>query len=231
MTATLAPGDELLDHPDADPASVRESLHHIERANRWFGGWWAVRLGLRRICRGLPPGATLTLLDLGTGSGDLPARAVRWAGRHGWRLVPVGLERHRTAARIAHQRGIPSLLATAPGIPVRTGGVDIVLASQFLHHFSPAAVTELCREATRVARRGVVVADLRRSRVALAGFWAGSRLLGFDASTRADGLTSVQRGFSPTSLAARLAAAGVQARIERSPGFRLVATWRTGRVT
>ena len=31
-------GDELLDHPDADPATVEASLHHIARSNRWFGG-------------------------------------------------------------------------------------------------------------------------------------------------------------------------------------------------
>jgi hypothetical protein len=106
--------------------------------------------------------------------------------------------------------------------------VDIVLASQLLHHLAPAAIVTLCREASRVARRGVVVADLRRSSLALAGFWAGSRLLGFDQVTRTDGFTSVRRGFTREVLSARLAAGGVNARVERSPGFRLVATWKTG---
>jgi predicted nicotinamide N-methyase len=228
MTATLPPGDELLDHADADPTSVRESLHHIARANRWFGGWWAVRRGLARVCAGIPPGTDLTLLDLGTGSGDLPVLASRWAARRGLRLRSVGLERHRTAARLASGRGVPTLLAAVPEIPARSASVDIVLASQLLHHLTAAAIGALCREASRVARRGVVVADLRRSRLALAGFWAGSRLLRFDPSTRADGLTSVQRGFTPEMLSAHLAATGAEARVECSPGFRLVATWKTG---
>ena len=45
--------DELLDHPDADPAAVAVSLHNISVANRWFGGWWAVRRGLLRVTRRL----------------------------------------------------------------------------------------------------------------------------------------------------------------------------------
>jgi len=228
VTSTLPPGDELLDHPDADPGSVCESLHHIARANRWFGGWWAVRRGLARVCAGIPHGTTLTLLDLGTGSGDLPDLASRWAASHGWRLRPMGLERHRAAARLARGHGIPTLLAAVPEIPARTASVDFVLASQLLHHLAPAAIADLCREASRVARRGVIVADLRRSPLALAGFWAGSRLLGFDRSTRADGLTSVQRGFTRKLLSAHLAAAGADARVECTPGFRLVATWKTG---
>jgi len=228
MTSTLPPGDELLDHPDADPTVVRESLHHISRSNRWFGGWWAVRRGLSRLCAGLPRGTELSLLDLGTGSGDLPARASTWAAARGWRLRSIGVEQHRTAAKLARGRGIPTLLAAVPGIPARTASVDIVLASQLLHHLAPAAIIALCREASRVAKRGVIVADLRRSALALASFWAGSHLLAFDRVTRIDGFTSVRRGFTPEELAMRLAGGGVHARVERSPGFRLVATWKTG---
>ncbi|HWA15957.1 MAG TPA: hypothetical protein VG817_05980, partial [Gemmatimonadales bacterium] len=62
----LAPGHELLDHPDADSALVAASLRHIARSNWWFGGWWAVRHGLRRLLAHRP--SRVTLLDVGTGS-------------------------------------------------------------------------------------------------------------------------------------------------------------------
>lgn len=48
-------GDELLDHPDADPDAVAVSLGHIAVANRWFGGWWAVRRGLEAVLAGTRP--------------------------------------------------------------------------------------------------------------------------------------------------------------------------------
>ena len=94
------------------------------------------------------------------------------------------------------------------------------------HHLEPAALERMLRESDRVARRAVIVADLRRSTLAQAGFWIGSHLLGFDAATRIDGVRSVQRGFSPAELRGALSSAGVAGRVWRRPMFRLVAAWR-----
>jgi hypothetical protein len=218
-------GDELLDHPDADPTTVARSLHHIARSNFWFGGWWAVRHGLHRLLAEVPRGTTLTLLDVGTGNGDLPARAVAWARTRGITLKPIGIERHRTAALLASRRGMATLLGCAGALPVRPRSVDLVLASQLAHHLSPRANIEFFQAAQQAARLGVVIADLRRSPLALAGFWFGSRIFRFDRATREDGLTSVMRGFHPGELAALLQQAGIAARVERSAGFRLVASW------
>jgi hypothetical protein len=220
-------GDELLDHPDADPRTVETSLRHIARSNRWFGGWWAVRCGLARLLAGVPQGTKLTLLDVGTGAADLPRSAVGWARRRGVTLVPLGVERHRTAAELAAAGGVATMLACAGALPVRPRGVDLVVASQLIHHLAPEAIVDFFRAADRLARVGVIIADLRRSPVAMAGFWLGARLFRFDPATKADGLTSVRRGFLPAELAALLASAGIQGRVERTLGFRLLATWRS----
>jgi predicted nicotinamide N-methyase len=227
-SAQLAPGDELLDHPDADPQTVERSLHHIARSNRWFGGWWAVRHGLARLLADVPPGSRLTLLDVGTGAADLPRRAVAWARRREITLVPIGVERHRRAAVLARVAGVPTMLACAAALPLRPRSVDLVLASQLVHHLAPDSIVRFCQSADSVARRGVIIADLRRSRWAMAGFWFGSRLFRFDPATRTDGLTSVRRGFTPAELGALLARAGVRSPVERTPGFRLVAAWPAG---
>jgi hypothetical protein len=143
--------------------------------------------------------------------------------------VPVGIDRHPTAARLAAREGVASAVACAGALPFAPGSVDVVIASQLAHHLAPEAIVAFVRAATVIARRGVILADLRRSALAAAGFWVGSRLLGFDRATRDDGLTSVRRGFADVELAALLARAGVPARLERTPGFRLVATWPSGR--
>lgn len=219
-------GDELLDHPDADPRTVEESLHHIARSNRWFGGWWAVRRGLERVLARTPKGTTLTLLDVGTGNGDLPRRAVEWAARRGVTLVPIGVERHRTAAELARNGGVRTILGCAGTLPVGPKSVDLVLASQLVHHLTPTAIVDFFEAANQIARVGVVIADLRRSPLALAGFWIGARLFGFDRATRADGMTSVRRGFQRIELTDLLRDAGIEAMVERTPGFRLVASWK-----
>lgn len=224
----LAPlGTELLDDPAADPATVARSLTNIARANRWFGGTAAALWGIDQLLRELPAGQAVSLLDIGTGAADLPAAAVRWAGRHGRVLHAVGLERSPVAAAMAAARGFPTVIGCAGRLPVRDAAVDVVLISQVAHHLAGDSAVDLFRAATALARVGVVVADLRRSEVAVAAFRVGSALLGFDAVTRADGITSVRRGYHARELAALAARAGQQAMVCHRPGFRVVALWRT----
>lgn len=225
---TISPvGTELLDDPRSDPSVVARSLRNVARANRWFGGAAAVRWGLGHVLAAEPRGTTLTLLDLGTGMGDLPLACARSMARRGIRLVPLGLERSRVAAALARDAGVPTIVADAGAPPLGARSVDVVLLSQVAHHFDADSIVALFRTADRLARRAVIVCDLRRSRAAQAGFAAGALLLGFDRVTRSDGHTSIRRGFTGPELATLLARAGILARVVRRPPWRLVAAWRT----
>lgn len=221
-------GSELLDDPAASPVVVEESLRNIARSNRLFGGLSALRYGLARLLGRTPPGSTVSLLDLGTGYGDGPRAAVAWAARRGIRLVPIGLERSRVAARLATRHHVPTVVGCAGTLPVRDRSVDIVSVAMVAHHFEPDSVVELLRICDRAARTGVVVSDLRRAPLGRMAFRVGARLLRFDPVTVADGDTSIRRGFTRAELAALLARAGVRGDVARRPGCRLVATWRTG---
>ena len=92
-------GTELLDDPTTDPRVVEESLGNIARANRWLGGLAAVRHGLARVLAGRT--GTVTLLDIGTGIGDIPAMSIRWGSGRGLDITAIGVERHPVAARLA----------------------------------------------------------------------------------------------------------------------------------
>ena len=219
-------GAELLDDPSANPAAVAESLRNIGRANRWFGGAAAVRFGLARTLAGVPPGTTLSLLDLGTGLGDLPRVAVRWGAARGINVVPMGVEISRVAATLAAGAGVPTALACAGAPPIRDKSVDVVLVSQVAHHLADESTVRLFQTCDRLARRAVIVADLRRGTLGPLAFWVGARALGFDAVTVADGMTSLRRGYTTDRFRGLLAAADVRGIVERRPGYRLVATWR-----
>jgi len=223
-------GVELLDDPSADPVTVTESLRNIARANRWFGGAAAVRHGLKWALRAVTPGQTISLLDLGTGAGDLPRVAQRWGLRRGIRIKPVGLEVSRAAAALARQSGLCTVVGCAGTPPIRDKSVDVVLVSQVAHHLRSESIVHLFRTCNRLARRAVIVADLQRNPLAASGFRLGARILRFDSVTIADGITSIRRGFSRAELLDLMAQAGVSGRVHVRPGFRLVATWLPERV-
>ncbi|HJR50579.1 MAG TPA: hypothetical protein VJ794_05700, partial [Gemmatimonadales bacterium] len=121
---------------------------------------------------------------------------------------------------------VPCAVGCAGAPPLRERSVDLVLVSQVAHHFTPESATRLFRTCDALARVGVVVADIRRGLLAPLAFRVGATALGFDPVTKADGLTSIRRGYTAGELRELLLAAGVRARVVRRPGYRLVATWR-----
>lgn len=218
---------ELLDDPHADAGAVVASLHDIARINRLFGGAAAAAARLDQFVREAPPGATLTLLDVGTGLGDVPRTAARRAARRDVRLRLIGLERHPAAARAARDAGgLAAILADGARIPLRSSSVDLVLCAKLLHHLPGEAGTRLLRELDRVARRAVVVVDINRSALAAAGIWLVSFPLRFHPATRHDAVVSVFRGFTRAELEQVCAAAGVRVEVRSHSGWCLSAAWR-----
>lgn len=218
-------GTEYLDAPHLLPGdqAVRE-LADVTRTNALFGGTAAVLAELR-ACLGLLP-ARATLLDVGTGLGDIPARAAAMVRPAGRTLVTLGLERAESVARAARGAVTGALVADAFRLPFADRSIDVVTCSQVLHHFEESDAVALLAECDRVARHRVIVADLRRSWWAAAGVWSASWPLGFSRWARHDGVLSVLRGFTPAELASlgrRVTTAVVHARPR--PGFRVTCAW------
>jgi hypothetical protein len=100
------------------------------------------------------------------------------------------------------------------------------MCSQILHHFDDESAGRFLREMNRVAKRAVIVSDLRRSWIAACGFWLVSFPLRFHRVTRHDGVLSVLRGFTAADLQRLIVGAtGVAPEIEHRLGWRLTARW------
>ena len=220
-------GAEILDRKDVDPAERERSHRDIELSNVLFGGRRAVMRVLRPLfdeCASEK--RTATLLDVGTGLADLPWRAREIARRRGLVLYTIGLDGVLTLLRAASHRVSAAVCADALSLPMADRSVDFALCSQVLHHFEHDRALQLITELDRVARRRVIVSDLRRSWVAASGFWLASVLLRFHPITRHDGTVSVMRGFTDGELGGMVVAAtGVQPAIRRRLGYRLTASW------
>jgi SAM-dependent methyltransferase len=220
-------GSEILDGRDVDPIERERSHRDIERSNVLFGGRRAAMRVLRPLFDELSRESRgASLLDVGTGLADLPWRAREIARRRGVRLYTIGLDGVPSLVRAASHRVNAAVCGDALTLPIADRSVDIVLCSQLLHHFEHERALRLISELDRVARRRVLVSDLRRSWVAASGFWLASVLLRFHPITRHDGTISVMRGFTEGELGGMVVAAtGVQPAIRRRLGYRLTASW------
>lgn len=224
LTPPRRRGVEYLDLPGVEPGLAERSISDVAVSNRLFGGTRAVLAELRAVLPDLEREASL--LDVGTGMGDIPAHARGLAAASGITLRTVGLDAAEELARASRRRGGWSVRGDALQLPFATRSVDVVTCSQLLHHFEADDAAVLLRELDRVARRRVIVSDLRRSYLAAAGFWTASWPLGFHPVTRHDGVVSVMRGFTPEELRALVAeAVAAHPRVRRRLGWRVTASW------
>src|SRR6516225_6392892 len=87
---------ELLDDDLGTPSQVAASLNDLRHINQWFGGTRTSIALLRRIAREV--GANhLSLLEIGSGSGDVPLAASRVLARSSIAVDVTLLDR-----RLAH---------------------------------------------------------------------------------------------------------------------------------
>jgi ubiquinone/menaquinone biosynthesis C-methylase UbiE len=218
---------EILDDRSLDSAVVRRSMRDVALSNALFGGTRAV---LRELGGALTPATrTATLLDVGTGLGDIPAAARADARQRGVKLFTIGADLSQALVRESRKRLDAVVVADAGALPFRERQVDFVTCSQLLHHFAPKEATTILREMDRVARRRVIASDIRRSRLAAMGLWLASFMLRFHPVSRHDGVASVRRGFTAPELGALVTrAVGKTPRVRRHPGFRITASWTAG---
>lgn len=223
---------ELLDAPETDPATLERNLRDIRLINRGLG-WTAAVVGEVAATARAVRLRQFNLLDVATGSADIPLALEGWARRQGLDLIPFAADISRGVLRAARREveahaasRIALVRCDALRLPFADASVDIVTCSLALHHFASAAGERLLRELARVARHALIVTDLERS-------WAGylgARLLTQvlrNRMTRHDAPVSVLRAYTAGELDDLARRAGLDgARVRRRFPFRLVLTWR-----
>ncbi len=223
---------ELLDGVGHDPVELAENLDDIRKVNQLGGGTRVVLRHLPGLLEGLPWDRPVEILDLGTGSADIPVAIADWLRprNRAARIVASDFSDEVLAAarrRIGRRHEIATARYDALAVPLLDRAVDVVLSSLTMHHFEPEEAVRLLREMHRLGRAGFILNDIARSAPGYAAAWVSSRLGTRNRLTRHDMPLSVRRAYSPAELRALLDAAGVEgARVERHPLFRIAAVWK-----
>ena len=212
---------EHLDGPLDDLPALDANLRDLRRLNRLFAGVALSRWGVDRLIDGLDRPATI--LDVGTGGADIPVALLadaRWRGRS----VEVTAVDSRPEILAAARRARPVLdrvpglklaLVDAQRLPYPNETFDVGHASLVIHHLDEAEAVRFLAELGRVSRLGVVVNDLDRTQLALAGAWLSGRLLARSRFTRDDAPASVRRAWRPAEVSELLVQAGLRPDVQR----------------
>lgn len=218
---------ELMDDPNCDLAALRRTYARFAVVNRLVAGWRGVYV--TRLRPLLSASRTTTLLDLGCGGGDIAASLSGWAHDDGLRLEVLGVDPDpRAYAFLCERSAVPGVRfrqADSGGL-VRAGEqFDVVVSNHLLHHLVPPALAGVLADSERLTTRLALHSDLRRSRLAYAGWAALSWPTAADSFLFTDGLRSIRRSYQAAELAAVVPPVW---RVAPHGPFRLLLTWRPG---
>ncbi|MET0502568.1 MAG: methyltransferase domain-containing protein [Candidatus Binatia bacterium] len=193
---------EMMDLPGNPKDLLVEDLRNLRNINRYLGGYRGVMKGLKRLVAEHKM-SRFSLLDVGTGSADIPRVIVQWARDRGIKARIIALEPEAVTAQEAlHQTQqwpeITVIRGDGMAPPFKSASFDFVLSSQMLHHFSEEKIILLLKLWSRLARQAILVSDLVRDPLAYCGIRVITQLFTRNEMTRFDGPLSVKRALTLT---------------------------------
>jgi SAM-dependent methyltransferase len=206
---------ELMDSDATDFATFRDCLVDLAKVNRLTLAYRPTLRFFADLAEAgrLPRDRVITVVDVGSGFGDMLRKLDRWAARRGLRLDLTGVDLNPWSARTA-------VAATAPERPIRyvTANVfdfsperpiDIVISSLFTHHLDDGSLVRFIAWMEANAAIGWFVNDLHRHPLPYHAFRIASRALRFHHFVQHDGPISIARAFDAHDWRDALAAAGL----------------------
>ena len=194
---------EHMDDPNASRAELASALHFLRIINRRLGGANAALGHIQRWTASWPAERTIRIIDIGTGSADIPLAIAQWAKVLSRRVQITAVDLHPVTIELAreHVRGHPEIeviQADALKLAERfeAGGFDIAHAGLFLHHLQDLEVMTVLRIMDRLAVEGMIWNDLVRSRLSRLGVWLATRGPQIPQMVKHDARVSVDAAFT-----------------------------------
>ena len=203
---------EDIDNPNQPFQDIARSMGDVARTNRLFGGTQAVLSHVTRLLRDVPQGTPIRILDIATGSADIPRALHAWGKKRGLPLTLVGVDNLGAMLRLAHELSPETQLVQADALrlPFAPRSFDIALCALAFHHLGFDGSVQVLRAMDTLSTRGFVVGDLRRDQVTLGAIHLGASIIRAHPFTRHDAPASVRRAFTPREYEKMVIASGAQ---------------------
>jgi 2-polyprenyl-3-methyl-5-hydroxy-6-metoxy-1,4-benzoquinol methylase len=225
---------EMIDAPDQPIEDLAASMGDVARTNSLFGGTKAIVDNVASLLKTTPKDRSIRILDIGTGTADIPRALVRWGRANGRPIHVVAVDNLWSMLSIAKspseleepeyaERHIEFVQADALALPFAAGAFDIATCALTFHHVGFDGSARVLAQMDRLTTHGFVATDLRRDRLSLGIVSTGLALLRSHPFTRHDGPASIRRAFTPREYEKIIALSGVRdVRMTSSWYYRMV---------
>nr|WP_299382349.1 methyltransferase domain-containing protein [Allomuricauda sp.] len=195
--------DERMDNPDMSFELLQNAYKDINLCNRLLGGqsitikavWDLVKKDRKK---------SYTILDMGCGDGTMLLKLSNFLSKKGVSHVMKGVDQREDVLSIAEQK-----CATYPQISFHKQDIlladaryksDILINTLTMHHFEEERMEAFLGKFQELAKIGIVINDLHRSKIAYMLFRIFSFFVLKTDVAKYDGLVSISKGFRKSEL-------------------------------
>lgn len=202
---------ELMDEQSFSDLEWMHMLDDLAWVNRYLMG---IRRSTTEI-KALYAGSPITVADFACGGGTNLIAIAKWAKHQKIAAKFFGYDINPALIEYTQNQKIQNIPISferedifSPGFSEKT--FDIVMCNFFCHHLTNDELVNFIHQMYQQAKCGVIINDLHRHWLAYIGFNIVSFLRKFHPVMRADGLTSVKKGFIKQELIDLLNQAGIK---------------------
>jgi 2-polyprenyl-3-methyl-5-hydroxy-6-metoxy-1,4-benzoquinol methylase len=204
---------ELMDDPGISFTAFADCLRDLAIVNVLSFGYHPTLGWLKRVFKDTPPTQTLSIVDVGSGGGDMLRRIAKFSARHERKVDLTGVDLNPWSAQYAKSVTPPSSPITFETSDIfdfaRDRKFDFAISALFTHHLNDEQLVHFLKWMEQHTTRGWLINDLHRHPLAYFLFKYLSRLLRLDYMVQHDGAISVARAFTKADWMRTLTAADI----------------------
>lgn len=196
---------ELMDDPEMDASKYREAYLDINRCNNLLGGYGITINAVQKLIEKASL-KSYTILDMGCGDGEMLRRLSKHFRKQDVDINLIGMDLRDDVLDIAraNSKDFSDIKFIKQDILSLTTDFDcdIILCTLTMHHFTDEQISVFIKKFADLARIGVVINDLERSKLSYLLFKIFCSVFIKTSIARYDGLVSISKGFRKNELVA-----------------------------
>ena len=197
--------EESMDDFSMDNEGLITALDDIAKINQLLGGNAVTLNGVKKLIKDIPADQTITVMDFGCGNGDMLRMLADFGKKNNIKFNLIGIDANAASIRHAEKcsEKFDNISYLAEDIflyDFSKYNIDIALITLTLHHFKDDEILNLMKVIFNIVKKGIVVNDLQRSKLAYRLFQAIIFVFRLEKMTANDGLISILRGFKRPDL-------------------------------
>jgi len=195
--------NEFMDLPDCEEDLLSNTYQQFTTINHMFARWR--KTYTKFIKPRMQRTKVNTILDIGSGGGDIAQSIYNWATSDGYDVHVTGIDSNERTINLINRQTWPDNMEFIHGsihdLASGDARYDFIISNHLIHHLNADEISDFFRLCTQLVNGTIIFSDIERSPIAYFAFDWITRPWFKRSYVVADGLISIRRSYTRGEMA------------------------------